>query len=68
MKMKRSNSMNEATPEAIVITQRVNGWWVTLRDETGHEEHHGPYDDEPSARREADLLAAPRTVSDARPK
>ena len=53
--------MNEDRPEAIVITERINGWWVTVRDETGHEVHHGPYDDEASARREADLLAAPPT-------
>jgi hypothetical protein len=53
--------MNEDKPEAIVITERINGWWVTVRDETGHEVHHGPYDDEASARREADLLAAPPT-------
>jgi hypothetical protein len=54
--------MSDVQPEAIVITERVNGWWVTVRDESGHEEHHGPYTDETSAEREADLLAAPPTV------
>jgi len=44
--------------DSIVITERVNGWWVTVRFQAGNEEHHGPYDDETSAQREADLVAS----------
>jgi len=42
--------------DAVFITERVNGWWVSVRYASGHEEHHGPYIDEDSAQSEAVLL------------
>lgn len=42
--------------EDVTVTERVNGWWVTVRHASGHQKHHGPYIDEESARVEADLL------------
>jgi hypothetical protein len=42
--------------QAIFVTERVNGWWVSVRYTSGHEEHHGPYIDEDSAASEAVLL------------
>lgn len=50
--------MEEGNVESIHITERVNGWWVSVRYESGHEEHHGPYNDQESAETEAELLSA----------
>lgn len=49
--------MDTDTIDSIIITERVNGWWVTVRYRAGHEEHHGPYDDETTAQQEADLIS-----------
>lgn len=49
--------MQEEYAESIVVTERINGWWVTVRDTSGHEQHHGPYVDQETARNEADLLS-----------
>lgn len=52
--------MREMEPiDEIFITERFNGWWVSVRYGTGQEEHHGPYLDEESAHQEAMLLSAP---------
>ena len=50
--------MDEDTVKSIQVTERVNGWWVSVRHQSGHEEHHGPYPDQESAEIEADLLSA----------
>jgi hypothetical protein len=50
--------MDEDTVKSIRVTERVNGWWVSVRRQSGHEEHHGPYPDQDSAKAEADLLSA----------
>lgn len=50
--------MEEDIVESVMITERVNGWWVSVRHHSGHEEHHGPYPDQESAAAEADVLAA----------
>jgi hypothetical protein len=50
--------MDEDTVESIRVTERVNGWWVSVLYQSGHEEHHGPYPDRASAETEADLLSA----------
>jgi hypothetical protein len=42
--------------DAVYVTERINGWWVSVRYESGHEVHHGPYIDEESAHIEADLV------------
>ncbi|HYI14489.1 MAG TPA: hypothetical protein VEX37_03790 [Thermomicrobiales bacterium] len=49
--------MSTEDHDSIVVTERVNGWWVSVRDDSGHEEHHGPYPDQESAESEADLLS-----------
>jgi hypothetical protein len=43
----------ETGVDAVYVTERVNGWWVSVRFASGNEEHHGPYLDEDSAREEA---------------
>jgi hypothetical protein len=51
--------MTEESPQAIdavIISERINGWWVSVRYASGHEEHHGPYLDEDSAQSEAALI------------
>ncbi len=50
--------MDTEHAKTIIVTERINGWWVTAHDESGHEQHHGPYVDRETARNEADLLAA----------
>jgi len=50
--------MHESEVEAVYITERVNGWWVSVRYSSGHEEHHGPYLDQDTAQNEAELLQA----------
>ncbi len=54
----RDEHMDEGNVDSIIVTERVNGWWVSVRDESGHEEHHGPYPDQESAETEANLLSA----------
>ena len=55
---------DESNGKSIIITERVNGWWVSVRDASGHEEHHGPYKDQMSAEAEADLLGAQKKQPD----
>jgi hypothetical protein len=50
--------MHEQAIDEVIVTERVNGWWVSVRYGSGHEEHHGPYLDEDSALAEADILSA----------
>ncbi len=50
--------MRETEVEDVYITERVNGWWVSVRYGSGHEEHHGPYLDEEIARNEAAQFSA----------
>lgn len=47
--------------DAVFITDRVNGWWVSVRYASGYEEHHGPYLDEDSAQSEA-IRLDPRLI------
>lgn len=49
--------MNEEPVASVSIIERSNGWWVSVRYASGHEEHHGPYQDEERAQSEADLLS-----------
>jgi hypothetical protein len=53
----RHRQLDEDTVKSILVTERVNGWWVSVRHQSGHEEHHGPYPDQKSAEAEAGLLA-----------
>jgi hypothetical protein len=55
--------MQDEHVEAVIITERVNGWWVSVRYDSGHEEHHGPFLDEDSARSEA-YLFSPYPIDD----
>jgi len=45
--------MQDSDVEHVVITERPNGWWVTVERPGGSKEHHGPYVDEDLARIEA---------------
>jgi hypothetical protein len=50
---RKSRDMQESADtdiDAVYITERVNGWWVSIRYQSGEEVHHGPYLDEDSAR------------------
>jgi hypothetical protein len=58
--------MQESSVESIYVTERFNGWWVSVRYESGHEEHHGPYIDEESAHTEAELLSNEKLRQDDR--
>jgi hypothetical protein len=51
-------AMNEADVDKVIITERPNGWWVSVEHPGGHKEHHGPYVDHELAEIEA------RTFSD----
>lgn len=51
-------SLHEEAIDGIYVTERINGWWVSVRYGSGREEHHGPYADEELARNEAELLGA----------
>jgi hypothetical protein len=55
--------MDEGNVESINVSERVNGWWVSVRFESGHEEHHGPYLDQESAETEAERLSAEKLRS-----
>jgi hypothetical protein len=50
--------MQDDRVEHVIITERVNGWWVSVRYDSGHEQHYGPYIDEDSARSEAYMYSA----------
>ena len=53
-------AMRELEPiDEVIVTERFNGWWVSVRYDSGQEEHHGPYLDEESAHQEAMLLSIP---------
>lgn len=53
--------MHDEQVDDVMITERINGWWVSVRYGSGHEEHHGPYLDQDSAVSEAELLQATPT-------
>lgn len=56
-------AMHELEPiDEVFVTERFNGWWVSVRYDSGQEEHHGPYLDEESAHQEAMLLSAPSNL------
>ena len=55
--------MQESSVESIYVTERVNGWWISVRYESGYEEHRGPYLDEDSANAEAEQLSAEKLPS-----
>lgn len=57
--------MDDEKVESVTVSERINGWWITVRHPSGHEEHHGPYPDKQRAQTEADLLAdQPERCSD----
>jgi hypothetical protein len=45
--------MTEPDVDRVIITERPNGWWVTVEHSGGSKEHHGPYVDEELAQIEA---------------
>lgn len=48
--------MEDRTIDGVQVSQRINGWWVSVRYDTGEEVHHGPYLTEDDAREEAALI------------
>jgi len=49
--------MLDSDVERVIISERPNGWWVTVERPDGHKEHHGPYVDEELARIEANTFS-----------